>query len=63
MEALTRNYGACKLGAVVAGDGVRQGTAQLDCARGKAELELELDTKGKPTRVAIYQPATETCAP
>ena len=63
MEALTRNYGACKLGAVVAGDGVRQGTAQLDCARGKAELELELDTKGKATRVAINPPATETCAP
>ncbi len=63
MEALVRNYGACKLGAVVSGDGVRQGAARLDCARGMAELELELDTKGRPTRVGINQPGGVTCAP
>ena len=64
VEAFTRSYGgACKLGPVLGGDGVRQGTVRLECAKGKADLELGLDERGRVTRLAIGKAAGEACAP
>ncbi len=60
---LVRTYGSCKLGAVTAGDGARQGGIQLACEKGAAELELALDAKGKVTRSHFTKSAAEACIP
>jgi CubicO group peptidase (beta-lactamase class C family) len=62
-KELTRVYGSCKLGSVLAGDGTKNGVAQLDCAKGKAELELALNDKGKVTRINFMKSAREACIP
>lgn len=62
-KELTTTYGSCKLGPVVAGDGARQGVIQLDCEKGKAELELTLDAKGRLTRSNFVKSPLEACIP
>ena len=62
-KELVRTYGACKLGAVLTGDGKKYGTAQLDCAKGRAELDLSLDDKGGTTRVTTSKSARDACVP
>ena len=60
---LAQVYGSCKLGPVVAGDGVKAGTIELDCARGTAELEVFLNSKGKVTRTTFAKSSREACIP
>ena len=62
-KQLSRAYGSCRLGPVLGGDGTRQGSAQLDCDKGKAELELALNDRGKVTRVNLVKAAREACVP
>jgi hypothetical protein len=62
-KELVRTYGSCKLGQVLSGDGARQGTVQLQCEKGNAELELLLDAKGKMTRTNFVRSGRETCIP
>ena len=64
LEAFKRAYGgSCKLGPVLGGDGGRQGTVRLECAKGKADVELGLDAKGRTTGVSIVNAAGEACVP
>lgn len=64
MAAFARLYGgACKVGATLGGDGKTAGTVLLDCARGRAELTLRADERGRITALTIARPAQETCVP
>ena len=63
VEAFTRIYGACKVGSTTGGDGKAAGTALLDCARGRAELTLGSDSRGRITRLTLTRPAADMCVP
>ncbi len=62
-EELRRSYGACKLGEVLAGDGVQNGTAALDCERGRAQISLRLSASGRLEDFGVAKGPGEVCVP
>ena len=60
----TRDWGSCRAGATVAGDGRTHTTTRFDCDRGQLDALLEWDAATSRLRAATFtQPADEICAP
>ncbi len=58
---IARAYGTCKLGPILSGDGAREGSVQLDCDRGTAQLDMAFNDKGKVTRSTFTKSARDAC--
>lgn len=63
LKRVRNEYGSCRAGETLAGDGKTWARVRLECARGPVDLELRLDARGKVTRAEFHQPPDKPCAP
>jgi hypothetical protein len=63
LRAVGEDYGACRPGDAVDGDGTRDQRFRFDCDRGALEASLQLDEAGRLAAAGFAPPAEATCAP
>jgi D-alanyl-D-alanine-carboxypeptidase/D-alanyl-D-alanine-endopeptidase len=63
LDAIGDDYGACRVGEALEGDGTRSSRVRLDCARGSLDMAVQLDEGGRVSGVSFASPRGQTCVP
>ncbi|HUG55377.1 MAG TPA: serine hydrolase domain-containing protein [Vicinamibacteria bacterium] len=63
LEAVGGDYGSCRAGEAIEGDGTRSSVVRLDCERGALDLGLDLDAAGRVSGARFATPRDATCVP
>ena len=62
-EAMGAQYGVCRVGPTLAGDGTRSARVQFDCQRGSAVAVVAATPDGRIERVSFQPPPGQVCPP
>ena len=63
LAALSADYGSCRLGGTISGDGASHARVRLDCVRGRTDVALRAVDDGRLEQVSFSLPPDETCVP
>lgn len=64
LAALSTNYGSCRTGDVLNGNGATRFRIRLECDRGRVDLGVDTDAESaRVTSLAFARPDGETCVP
>ncbi len=63
LTALRSDYGECRLGETLGGDGAGVATVRLECERGAVAAELRLDAQARMSGVSFRAPLEARCVP
>lgn len=64
LAALGTQWGACRVGETLGGDGTSQATVRFDCAKGPVDVLLALDaTTGRLARLSVSAARSNRCEP